>query len=221
MSVLLLRRIVRLAHPKTALVGLSTGETMEFPGSKLRISRLWGNLQVLDMTFAGKRGKQLNKFVLIWPDNTDSDIVTGLLEPILTASNYGEALREAKDLVGNISGAKWPSMQNPNEWGSDNYPLLTLEETTENAFKYSPLGQKITLKTSLFTLESTPRDFTMSNIPKGQADRYTAWPRTPTHAANIFKWLQQPGNLASLQNLTFSQVVSKIKDETGKYVDWH
>lgn len=217
MSVLLLHRIVRLAFH-----GLQPYDELVLMGSKLKIHRGMDGLRVQDMSNAGKRGKMAPNFYLDWgPWNPDKDIVTGIIEPILDANSYAQALQIAKALVEDIHGQRYPNANDPLNWGNDTAPMLSLREGYVKGIELAPLGSVVELKTSKFILKATPREFSLTMIVTGQQDQYLGRIDTPTGTKRVYEWLKQDGSLDKLQGLTFTQVVSLVKAETGIWIAYH
>ncbi len=218
------RRMIVALREKMGLVGLGMGQTLELPHSRLKIHRFANSLRVMDMTHAGKRGKLVPFFNLVWSEHgigSDPNIITGLIDPILAASSYAEALAAAKELASEVKGERWPTVQTPESWGQDTYSFLRVDEDSYKAIAIAPMGAKIEFETPFVSVTSTPRDFDMDKKTQGQEARYKAWADSPAHAKKIFLWLKEPGVIASLQNLQFHELVSRIKEKTGQHVDSH
>lgn len=207
---------------KKAFRGLQPYDELELPAAQLKVHRGMDGLRVQDMSNAGKRGKVAPNFWLSWEtSHPDPVIVTGIIEPILDANNYAQALQIAQGLVQDIKGESWPTMKDPNDWGQNTFPILKLNEGSVRGIDLAPLGAVVKGDTPFFTYTSTPREFRIYMKKPARGDQMGGWSKSPSHAKKIFEWLKVDGNAAKMQNITFTKAVTLIKDEVGLYIDYH
>jgi len=220
---------------KRGFTALPVGDTNFNSVSNLRFHRYEDNLEVMDMTFAGKVGKRVPYFHLMYGQHRDPAmvaIIAGIASQVMSANNYVGALATAKEMVrdmryadpsngGSANGptngpANGPFNRSPSP---RNAPLLSIQEGERRGVDVVPVGMKIMLNTAEFEMTSTPKDFVVRS-KKDSFNLPTSIPASRaglTQAKKFFFWLKEEGNLASLERMTYSQVQDAIRKATGSF----
>lgn len=188
-----------LASLRDLRANLAFGDTVYLANGMVRVHLYRTNLQVTDMTNAGKRGKMVSFFRIHFANASMIDNLQEVIAPLLRASSYQEAVDTAKGI------------------GSQHFPILTFEAAQEKGINVVPSNQKITLRTPWWELESTPRSFIFSQI-KTEDPRLPSevgGAQTTSHAKAIFQWLSKPGILEMVERLDWKELISAISKATG------
>lgn len=184
---------------------IPVGETME--NGKIRAHRFASAVRVWDLTNAGRRGKNVDIFVMY-----DLDRVKGYGDLIdaftasLRKSDYQTALRNAEQVMSTIHAAE----------GSTWAPKL--EKRQEKGVRVDPPGQDpINISTPLLVARIEPQDFFFKDL----TDKYNEpaiMPRKRKRSATkkVYAWAQQ--NQDKIQRMSLSEVMDTLR---SMKVDFH
>lgn len=182
---------------------LMIGDEKTITKAKMHLHRYRDQIQVTDLTFAGKRGKRVDRFSVHDLDFAHGGWAHDLVEAIEKASSYKAALALAKEMLEDYEGPGRPSVSEITLRGID-IPPADLKPVTLN-------GKHVWIK-------ATPVDFIVRD-KDDQNNMPTCIPAIRGGKKSIpvfYRWLLEHEN--HLDKMTFHEV-TKAMGDAG--IDYH
>ena len=193
------------SNDTSALVGptndLEMGETVEYPGSRVRAHRYRDSLQVVDTTNAGKRGKKVDGFTLYNIPEAMTQEVAGAYNTLIGVLTHAQApFAVLVNLAQNVA------TQGENEVRSPR-----IQMTAQRGVDVMPAGFKpIKLNGENVYIEASYKNF-MVRDNKDQNNLPTCIPALKGGQKDIpvfYRWVSD--NQALIHKMTFSQVLTAM-----------
>jgi hypothetical protein len=187
----------RQALTKELRASLMIGDEMTVDRAKMHLHRYRDQIQVTDLTFAGKRGKRVERFSVVDLDYAHGGWAHDLVEALAKASSYKAALALAKKMLEDYEGSGSPSVH----------------EYTLRGIDVMPAGvSPVTLNGKHVWIKATPIDF----IVRDKDDQHnlpTCIPATRGGKKSIpvfYRWLLE--NESQIERMTFHDVMKSMSD---------
>jgi hypothetical protein len=186
----------RKAFARELRAALMIGDEKIIQRSKLKLHRYRDQLMVTDLTFAGKRGKKVDRFSIL---DLDRDMAWGadVSDAIEKASSYKAALALAKEMLEDYEGSARPSISENTLRGIDVAPAELLPITIH--------GDHVWIK-------ATPVDFIVRDNDD-QHNMPTCIPASRGGKKSIpafYRWLLENGTRA--KKMTAQEVMKDMSD---------
>lgn len=186
----------RQALARQLRASLLIGDEKVLERAKMHLHRYRDQLQVTDLTFAGKRGKKVERFSILDLDR-DHGWGADVTEKIEKASSYKAALALAKKMLEDYEGSA----------------RLSIHEYTLRGIDVAPGHlHPITVNGDHVYIKATPIDF----IIRDNADQNnlpTCIPATRGGKKSIpafYRWLLEHGT--RIEKMTFQEIMKELSD---------
>jgi hypothetical protein len=195
----------RQALARELRVALLIGDDKTITKAKMHLHRYRDQIQVTDLTFAGKRGKKVERFSVHDLDYANGGWAHDLVEAIQKASSYKAALALAKEMLEDYEGPGRPAVHETTLRGIDVAPAELLPITMN--------GKHVWIK-------ATPIDFIVRDNDD-QNNLPTCIPAIRGGKKSIpvfYRWLLE--NETRAKTMTFHDVVKAMGDAGVQYHEY-